>query len=439
MGYRTKASSATATRRLLGSFGALAGGEILATLIGFVTLLVLARALHPAGLGIVVLGTTLVNWFRLVVDSGTEVIGVRDISRRPERLREIVDPLLGLRLALSGVAAALFFVAVLLIADGKDRYALWLFALMLPVTALNLRWMVLGVRAAKSVAAGNVGSQLLILGGVLLLVNGRGDLIAVPAVQTAGEVVYALVVVSTIVSRFGPARPRLDLAAWRGMLRASLPLMGNQAARAALYGFDVFVIGVVLGSHDVGLYGAAYKPILFLSAVVGLYAVSFLSAYSAPGEWHERSSLFRRGVLVAVGMTVPMALAITLAGAPALRLAYGDSYAAAGPALAILAWTIPVMAVGVPYAQVLIAAERQRLLLRNNVLAAAFVMVGDLVAVPAFGIEGAASVTVASLALLFALNYATSVPKGLAPSLGVLLGRDPKASPTSARVVAERR
>jgi O-antigen/teichoic acid export membrane protein len=424
---------------MLASFGTLASGEALARLVGFATLLVLARQLQPSGLGLVVLGTTLVNWFRLVVDSGTEVLGVRDISRRPERLREIVDPLLGLRLALSVLAGGLFFVAVLLVADGDDRYALWLFALMLPVTAINLRWMVLGVRAAKSVAAGNVGSQVLILVGVLLLVNGRGDLVAVPAVQTVGELLYALVVVAAIVRRFGPARPRVDLAAWRGLLRASYPLMGNQAARAALYSFDVLVIGVVLGSHDVGLYGAAYKPILFLSGMVGLFAVSFLSAYSGPGEWQERSFLFRRGVLVPLLLTIPLALAVTVGGESGLTLAYGESYAAAGPALAILAWTIPVMAVGVPYAQVLIAADRQKLLFRNNALAAGFAMVGDFVAVPVFGIAGAASVTLASFALLFVLNYATSVPRGLAPSLGVVLGRRPDAPPTPPAVVAEQR
>lgn len=426
-------------RTVLRSFTALASGETAGRLVGFVVLVLLARTLQPAALGLVILGTTLVNWFRIVVDSGTETLGVRDISRDPRRFREIADPILGLRLALSAIAGIIFFIVALLVADGDHRHVMWLFALLLPVTALNLRWMVLGVRAAKSVAVGNVGGQVLILVGVLLFVGDSHDVVAVPAIQTAGELLYALVVAGVAARRFGLVRPRVDLASWRETLRTSMPIMGNQAARGVLYSFDILLIGLVIGSTEVGLYGAAYKPVLFLSGLIGLYAVSFLSAYSASGDTIDQSELCRRAVRVAAAVTVPVALVMSVGAGTGLELAYGGAYGPATTALTILAWSIPVLAVGVPFAQVLIATNRQRLLFRHTFVAAALAIVADLAAVPLIGIEGAAGVTVASFTLILALNYRTSVGLGLVPSLGAIVARGPQAPQVAARAVAGQR
>ena len=64
-------------------FAALFAGEGVARAVGFVLVLVLARRLGPDGFGVVTLGLTLVAWFAFVVDSGTELLTVRDIARDP--------------------------------------------------------------------------------------------------------------------------------------------------------------------------------------------------------------------------------------------------------------------------------------------------------------------------------------------------------------------
>ena len=93
-------------------FAALFAGEGVARAVGFVLVLVLARRLGPDGFGVVTLGLTLVAWFTFVVDSGTELLNVRDIARAPDRFRQIAANVLGLRLALSLVAAVIFVVGV---------------------------------------------------------------------------------------------------------------------------------------------------------------------------------------------------------------------------------------------------------------------------------------------------------------------------------------
>ena len=389
----------------LRSFATLLGGETAARLIGFVAVVVLTRELGPAGFGLVTLGTTLVLWFALVVDAGTEALGVREIARRPQELRAIAGPMLGLRLAVGLAAAGALAGGALLFASGDDARVLAPFALALPALALNLRWMTLGARGAGAVAAGNIAGQVVLVAGVLLLVRESADADRVGWLQAGGEAVYALVVLALVARRAGGwPRPVVDLAAWRATVRESAPLLVNRLARAALYSFDIFLIAAVLDQADVGVYGAAYKPILFVGGAVGLFAVSFLAGYSATSDGAARAQLLRRSTTIALAVALAAALAATLLAGPMLGLAFGDDYESGATALALLAWTLPALALQSTFGQALIADGRQAELMRHNLLGAGVAIAATVVAVPLAGIEGAAAATLAGQALVAALN-----------------------------------
>jgi O-antigen/teichoic acid export membrane protein len=325
---------------------------------------------------------------------------------------------------MSLVAVALYGVAVWLVADTSDREVLWLFALVLPPAAINLRWMVLGINRSRAVAVGNVGSQALFMIGVLLLVNDRHDTLHVPLLQSGGELVYAFAVLGVVAREFGVLRPRIDLSAWRRNLREGAPLVVTQFSRALIQSFDVFLVAVVLGTREAGFYGAAYKPVLFFTVTSGLLFNSFLASYSA-ADSAGAAELFRRTVRLAVFATVPIALALSFGSQLAVTVAFGAAYAPAHVALSILAWGIVLVAVGGAYAIVLIATQRQSLLMRHTIAGAVFNIIVNLAVVPIAGIEGAATVTLASMLLVIALNYRSCARLGLAPSFGSLVRRTP--------------
>jgi O-antigen/teichoic acid export membrane protein len=119
---------------------------------------------------------------------------------------------------------------------------------------------------------------------------------------------------------------------------------------------------------------------------------------------------------------------MTVAAPVAVPLLYGNSYEPAIAAFAIAAWAIPTMGLGMPYSTALIAADRQRTLLKHNLVGAAFMIAGSLVAIPLFGIEGAAVMMVAGFALVAVLNHRTSVGLGLLlPLPATLRSRAPAA------------
>ncbi len=410
-------------RALVRRFGALAVGEGLAQLCGFVAIIVMARRLDPHGFGLVTLGTTLVVWFGLIADSGTEVLNIRDISRRPDHFKKLAEPVLGLRLVLSGAAMALLFVAAFFASDrASDRYVLWLFALVLPMLALNLRWMVLGVQQARAVAVGNVAGRVLLMIGVLLLVWNVHDTLHVPLLQAGAELTYALVVLAAVTRRFGLIRPRIDVQAWRETLRHSLPLMVNQIARATVYSFDILLVAVLLGREDVGFYGAATKPVLFIAGALGLFYVSFLTSYATASSSHA-GPLFRRTVGFSAAATGLLAVLGAALAPLIVAVFYGHAYDDAALPLAILVFAIPLLAIAGAYGVALIAGHQQAALMRNNVAGAVFNIAANIAVIPVFGIAGAAAVTVASELLNLVLNYRSAVRYRVAPSLAEILGR----------------
>ncbi len=413
-------------RTLVRSFGALATGEAIARVFGLLTLLVLTRELGPGGFGLVTIGTSLVICFSLVVDAGTEVLNLRDMARDPGRFRELAGPVLGLRLALSVLSAALLAATVALAVPARDRPTLLLFALLLPVVALNLRWMVLAIQASWAIAAGNVGSQLVFLAGVVALVHDRGDSALVPALMAAGELGYAVTVLVAARRRCGAIRPVVDRRAWARNLRDGFPLMLNQFARTTVGFFGLFAIAVGLGHADAGVYAAAYKPILFFAVVTSMLFNSFLASYSA-AHTAAALDLLRRTLRLALAATIPIALLLTAAGRPLLTIGFGDAYAGGAPVLAVLSWTLVLTAVGGGYAMVLVAAHHQRTLMQHNVVAAIFNVAATIAGIAVAGITGAAAGALATSALVTALNYRACRRLGLAPSLAALL-RPPDAA-----------
>jgi len=418
-------------RVLLRSFSTLAAGETIARLVGLAAVLLLARRLGPAGFGIVTLGLTLVGWFGLAVDSGTELLNVREVARRPDRFREIAASVLGLRLALSLVAAAIFVGAVELLARSSTvRSTIVLFALALPGIALNLRWMVLGIHRARAIAAGNVVGRLVLLVGALALVVDRHDLRRVPLLEAGAELAYGVVILVALARSFGFVSPRMDLDAWRRTMRQGAPLFVNSLARAASYSFDVIVVEIALGPHKLGLYGAGSKPVLFVTSVFGLFSVAFLSSFSSQRA-EAAQALFRRAVRASVGVALLLAIAISASAVAIVPILFGSAYRGASLVLTILAWKIPAVAVGLAYGTVLVAGDRQGDLMRNNLVACALTVAADLVAIPIFGLPGAAAVGVGSGVVAAVLNQRACRRRGLVPSLAAVLGRreaDPAAA-----------
>jgi O-antigen/teichoic acid export membrane protein len=113
-----------------------------------------------------------------------------------------------------------------------------------------------------------------------------------------------------------------------------------------------------------------------------------------------------------------------------VSVAFGPDYAGSAAPLAILAWTLPLLAMSLPYGNILIAADRQWLFMRHNIAGVIANVAGTAAAIPVFGLAGAAYATVLAAALVMALNYRSAVRLGLTESLWAVFSGRSAGEPT---------
>jgi hypothetical protein len=250
--------------------------------------------------------------------------------------------------------------------------------------------------------------------------------------EALSEATYAAVVIVLAAKAYGFVRPKIDVAAWKATLREGFPLLVYGACRATILTVDVVMIALILGHPQAGLYGVALKPAAFFLGAIGLFSVVLLSGYSAAPD-SETTKLFRRSVLLGSVSMTGVAIVLT-AAAPLITLVFGHDYRGAATAMAVLAWTLPLAGLSVPYGSVLIARHRQDVLMHNNIVGTVFYVVVNAIVITWVGISAAAGVRVATYAMLLLLNHNACVRRGLAPSLSaVFAGRFPRVVPGRGR------
>jgi O-antigen/teichoic acid export membrane protein len=393
--------------RLARNLAFLVGGEASARLLSFVAVAYLARLLGTEGFGLISFAGALVGYFGLGVNPGLDLIGTRQVARRPETLHRTVVTIQSLRLVLAGLAyAALAAVAAALPLGPEARRVVLLTGLTLPAIGANLGWAFQGTERMAAIATATVSGQAVLLAGVLLVVGGREQLLRVPLLQVAAEVTAATILLVLFTHLHGLPAGAPDRAVARASLRETVPLFSGRAMRALAMSFDVLTLRFYLGDASVGVYAASSRILLFLLSLAALYFTNLYPTLSRAVNW-EKTSLqmlvrlsLRFTALVGVGAGVG---GFVLA-APLITSAFGDRYAASVVPfrLHIIALTLMILAGN--YRTLLLAFGHQGTDTRIVASGALLNVLLNLVLVPRLGPTGAAIAFLATEATILVLS-----------------------------------
>ncbi len=372
-------------------------GDILAKGLHFLAFVYLARRLGVATYGLVELALAFLAWLLYLADAGVEAWATRQAARS-ENPAALVGRVLPLRLSLAALALATLVGALPFLPDvaGLGQLLLAFGASLVP-QALNPRWLLLGRERMTRAAQAQAVAQVVFAIAVLAAVSGPEDVLWVAAARFLGDLASVVLFLPAARREAGPLAP-WTLRGSGALLREALGLGVSRALGLLTYNLDSLLLGSLVGASAVGLYGAAYKPV---TAGLALPLTWFLAIYPALSRtWLESRSAFEatvaRSLRLSALFAVPLAVGGLLLAAPVVRFLFGDSYAPAAPALAILAVSGATVTLRGTYRMALQAAGRVREDLILAGAAAAANLVLNLALIPRFGIVGAASATVAS-------------------------------------------
>jgi O-antigen/teichoic acid export membrane protein len=389
------------------------GLGIIATLLGIPTSILVARALGPAGMGLVTLVATIGSYSATLLTLGVEVSLVHFAGRRPETSPTLAR--LALRLGtLLGVVASVGGIALLMTVY-RDRvpselmpWSLFLLALG-PVRLVTsfVQNVVVGVGRLVEISVISLIAAALTLAGAILFA--RSSFAAQGRLATLAIVFIVTVLLSLAVARRAhvlPASAGGIRGKYREVMGYGLRAYFGTLLQGVNYRLDFFLVAFFMPLEQVGLYAVGVTATEMLWMVPNnLQSVLMQRAASLPGQDSDR--LTRAITRLTSLFLLVSSLVLVLVAAPLIRLVFGTQYhGAVAPLILLLpgTWslglwknlTADLIGRGYPGAKALSAG-----------VAAATTMVLDMLLIPKFGINGAA--VASSCAYTVALVMSISV------------------------------
>lgn len=397
------------SRRLIRNLLALVGGDTLSKLLLLIAFASLARALGPAGFGVVEVVVALSAFFAQLADLGVGAVGARAVARDPRAVRDLAARVPAARIVMACAAVPLAIGIAPLVADDARAAALAaLFALGFPALALSPRWLLQGRERMAWVATGQALHAIVFVVGVLALVRSADDLLVVGAVEAAAMIATATLFAAIQHRQLTPFRLDFGSRGLRHLFREGFPVGLSQLAWTANQNLPPVLVAILVGSAAVGTYGAAQRIVLSLVAFSFVYHFNLFPALSKSLAESSGSfeSLWRTSMRVTSWSSIGVAMGVTLFADSLCVLVFGDRFGESAGPLAVLIWALPLHFLSGHARWALIAAGHQRVVLAAQVAGVAATVGIGLFAIPRLGALGAAAAMVVSAAVVWGVAQA---------------------------------
>ncbi|MBJ7328860.1 MAG: flippase [Solirubrobacteraceae bacterium] len=416
---------APVARRVAASAGWQGAAKIAVAGIGVASVAVLTRYLGTESYGAYALGFSYLALFGAVADLGLFSILVREISREPERAGELVGNGIALR-AVLWLVVSIVAVGISLVLPYEPEVHVAIALAALPFGLGLINGAVLAGLQARLSMAGASGAEVAgraVTFGAAVAVAAL-DLGFAAVMLTAALGAAVTLALTTLAARGAFAlRPRMDLAVWRMLLFASIPLGLALGINELYFRADQLIISLSRPLEEVGWYGLAFRVVEITATLPGTLLVSLfpVMAVQVARRDPQLRATMQTGFDILVAVGAPLALGGLVLAGPVVVAVAGEDFADAADPLSILLFAAALMFVNGLLGYALIARDRQRDTLWLNVAALTCNLALNVALVPEYGIEAAAATAVVSeLLILGGALWLVHRHLGILPGPGML-------------------
>jgi O-antigen/teichoic acid export membrane protein len=384
--------------------------RILTTLLSVGFSITLARELGEDGFGSYGFALSTTALLGLGLELGLDVFIIREVAREKAQASKYIGNVLALR-AILGFVVYGVLVGIIALKDFSDdtTAALFIFGIAMVLSGISNVFLST-FRAFERMhyeAFLTIGRRVVFVGlGLAALWMGYGLAAVVWAAALAALLEATL---GLVICRGRLAKPRIeiDLAFWKRMAKAALPLALISAAGMIMVRTDSVMLGWVKGEATVGWYMAAYNLVMALEMIPRLGVMALLptlSVYSSTSLNSLRRSCEKaQRYLLILGL--PIAVGASLLAENIISLVYPEEFENSIVVLQILSWHVFILFLRWPLQAALISMDKERQVTAITAGCALMNVVLNLLLIPSLSYRGAAFATVATGLVLMALLY----------------------------------
>jgi O-antigen/teichoic acid export membrane protein len=335
------------------------------TISGLVAVVLLARSGGPASLGLYQLALTLTMMVQFLAALGLTNFLSRELSRRPQDLRQWVEGglfwsfvasvIVGVLLTLGtglfhGVPQlvnVVFLASIALVFDVLSRM----------LFSVTWAWERMGLEAA-----GTAFQEICFVIGTVAALHAGGGVVSVMLAYLISRVLGAIAAWWTI-SRVGRALyvPRPHTEFWRPVLRRTIPFALDDGLSLTYIRVDTVLLGIFKGTRAVGLYQAGTNLVLYMNVLARMLNLSLYARMSkAWPDQPARLGRLRDASLRLLGaVSMPITVGSLLLAPRLIPGIYGPKFDNAVFCYQLLVLVIPIRMLGHTLGTALTAADGQ--------------------------------------------------------------------------------
>lgn len=274
-----KALSNKDVKQLIENFFSLAVLKVFNLILPFVTLPYLIKTLGFEQYGAIVLAIALIQYFQAITDYGFNLSATRDIAKHrhsQQQLSYIYSKVMSAKVFLLVISLAVLLPVIFLVPQfQQDKSIYFLMLLVLVGHTLFPEWFFRGVEKMRYITVLDLSIKLFFTAGVFLFIHKPEDYWIYPLLNGVGYLIVMLVAHTLVRKHFSVKFRVVKKQAIRTTLRNGFPLFVNQFAPNLYNNTANFVVGVVLGNHAAGVFGAIRRIVDLLSVFNSVISVVF--------------------------------------------------------------------------------------------------------------------------------------------------------------------
>ena len=407
-------------------FGILA--SLISGLVYLATVMIIAHKVSVVEFGKYSFVLAFAIFFQLVADAGLPRMMIREIAKNPEGFAPLVGAAVSLIWLASGVICLLVALIVPFLHFGMD----------VKVSALVMSFATLATFHAAGYSAvlrafednelnylGYVLHKILLLGLILLAIRFQTGLVGFVSAHLVSNLLlwyFYHIVVSRLYSRIAL---RIDVPLWKSLIVAALPMGGGVMLRQLALQLDILILTWMTNLTTVGLFSGPYRISMALRVIpqtlsLPLYPLYSRTAHLSPERFREA---YQWSMKFFALISIPFAAFFVAWSKPILRLALGDKFLPALPAMQLLGLGLVPFFLSTLFQYLFAALDQQRRFLISTCVGSALRILLLIILIPTFGFVGPAIAFVCAETVIVGIWMFQLTRLGFPANLGNVIWR----------------
>lgn len=362
----------------------------------------ISRVLLTENVGKINFGNSVVSYFSLIASLGVTTYAIRECSKYKEnraKLGEVSSQILSINIW-STMISYLALGITLMVARPLDNYRTLIIIQSSTIlfTTLGADWLNTAMEDFKFIAVRTMGMQVFSLILMFILVQKPQDYLTY---ATISVIASSGANVINILYRRRYCKTKFVLHIdWKRHLPPILLLFSLILSQTIYTSSDTTILGLYKGDYQVGLYSTSVKIYNLINTVVASVAwvvMPQLSADFAKCDYSQVNKLLKYSLNFIIALGLPCLVGLNVITKEIILLIAGESYLGAELSLRILTFSLACSFIGGWIGNMMmLPAGKEKICLKSSVVSAVVNIVLNLLLVPTWGLNAAATTTAIS-------------------------------------------